>query len=101
MAFFVLGGEELVVGFRFVGVPGIVVGTPEEARAAFRAATTEAKNKVLVVTEQVAAMIPREVMEWQLGGAYPLIVEIPDVQGHVANRTSLIDSIREAVGLHV
>jgi len=101
VAFFVVGGEELVVGFRFVGVPGTVVGSPEEALAAFRAVTADKKIKVLIITEQVAAMIPREVMDWQLGGAYPLIVEIPDVQGHVQNRTSLIDSIREAVGLHV
>lgn len=101
MAFYVLGSEELVVGFRFVGVPGTVVRTPEEALAAFRSVTKDGKSKVIILTEQVAAMIPHEVMDWQLGGAYPLIVEIPDVEGHVENRTSLIDSIREAVGLHV
>ena len=27
-------------------------------------------------------MIPREVMDWQMGGAYPLIVEIPGIAGH-------------------
>jgi V/A-type H+/Na+-transporting ATPase subunit F len=101
VAFYVLGGEELVVGFRFVGVPGTVVRSPDEALAAFRSITKDGKTKVLVMTEQVAALIPHEVMDWQLGGAYPLIVEIPDVGGHVENRTSLIDSIREAVGLHV
>jgi vacuolar-type H+-ATPase subunit F/Vma7 len=101
VAFYVLGGEELVVGFRFVGVPGTVVRSTDEALSAFRSITKDKKNKVLILTEQVAAMIPREVMDWQLGGAYPLIVEIPDVEGHVENRTSLIDSIREAVGLHV
>ena len=40
-------------------------------------------------------------MDWQLSGAYPLIVEIPGIEGHLEGRTSLIDSIREAVGLHV
>jgi len=101
VAFYVLGSEELVVGFRFVGVPGTVVRTPEEALAAFRSVTEDGKSTVIILTEQVSAMIPHEVMDWQLGGAYPLIVEIPDVEGHVENRTSLIDSIREAVGLHV
>ena len=56
---------------------------------------------MIILTEQVSAMIPHEVMDWQLGGAYPLIVEIPGMDGHMENRTSLIDSIREAVGLHV
>ena len=101
MAFFVIGGEELVVGFRFVGVPGVVVRSSDEALAAFRSATADKAIKVLIITEQAAALITHEVMEWQLGGAYPLIVEIPDVEGHLQGRTSLIDSIREAVGLHV
>jgi vacuolar-type H+-ATPase subunit F/Vma7 len=101
VAFYVIGGEEVVIGFRFVGVPGTAVYTEEEARAAFRAATTTAGIKVLVITEQASSLIPREVMDWQVSGAYPLIVEIPGIEGHLENRTSLIDSIREAVGLHV
>ena len=101
MAFYVLGGEELVIGFRFVGIPGTAVSTVEEAREAFRSVTAGANVKVLILTEEVSALIPREVMEWQLGGAYPLVVEIPGLEGHLENRTSLIDSIREAVGLHV
>ena len=101
MAFYVIGGEEVVIGFRFVGVPGTVVRTEEEAREAFRAATAMPAVKVLILTEQASALIPREVMDWQVSGAYPLVVEIPGIEGHVANRTSLIDSIRDAVGLHV
>jgi vacuolar-type H+-ATPase subunit F/Vma7 len=96
-----MGSDEIVIGFQFVGVPGTVVRTPEEARAAFAAVTTEGKVRVLILTEQVSAMIPTEVMGWQVGGAYPLVVEIPDVSGHLEGRTSLIDSIRQAVGLHV
>jgi V/A-type H+-transporting ATPase subunit F len=101
VAFHVIGGEEIVIGFQFIGVPGTVVHTPEEAKAAFHAVTEAGTAKVVILTEQAAAMIAHDVMEWQLGGAYPLIVEIPDIDGHLENRTSLIDSIREAVGLHV
>ncbi len=101
MAFYVIGEEEVVIGFRFVGVPGKVAVTEEEAREAFRAAVGDPAVKVLVLTEQVSALIPRDVMDWQLGGEYPLIVEIPGTSGHLESRTSLIDAIREAVGLHV
>jgi vacuolar-type H+-ATPase subunit F/Vma7 len=102
VAFYVIGEEEVVLGFRFVGVPGTAVHSEEEARSAFAAATTGASGiMVLVLTEQASALIPHEVMEWQVSGAYPLIVEIPGIDGHLENRTSLIDSIREAVGLHV
>ena len=101
MSFHVIGSEEVVLGFRFVGVPGSVVRTPEGALEAFRTVTANRGARVLILTEQASALISDEVMEWQLGGAYPLIVEIPGIEGHRADRTSLIDSIRDAVGLHV
>ena len=101
MAFYIIGGEELVIGFRFVGVPGTVAETVDEAREAFRAATTSPDVKVLIISEQVSAMIRREVMDWQMSGAYPLLVEIPGLAGHMDGRVGLIDAIREAVGLHV
>jgi vacuolar-type H+-ATPase subunit F/Vma7 len=101
VSFHVLGSEEIVIGFGFVGVPGTVIRTPEEAHSAFRAVTVGGQARVLIVTEEVSAMIAAEVMDWQMGGAYPLLVEIPGLEGHSADRTSLIDSIRDAVGLHV
>ncbi|HTP58170.1 MAG TPA: V-type ATP synthase subunit F [Spirochaetia bacterium] len=96
-----MGDEEVVIGFRFVGVPGSVVRTEEEAREAFANVTEEGSARVLILTEQVAALIPEQVMDWQMNGSYPLIVEVPGIEGHAQNRRSLIDSIRDAVGIHV
>jgi vacuolar-type H+-ATPase subunit F/Vma7 len=99
--FYVIGDEELVIGFRFVGVQGAAVYSKPEAEEAFRKATTTGSIMVLILTEQVSAMIAEQVMEWQLSGSYPLIVEIPGIEGHLENRRSLVDAIREAVGVHV
>ncbi|HTZ53391.1 MAG TPA: V-type ATP synthase subunit F [Spirochaetia bacterium] len=101
MAFHFIGSEEIAIGFRFVGVPGTVAVTAEEVRRAFTEVTRRGEARVLVLTEEAAAMIPREVLDWQMGGSYPLIVELPGVAGHLKGRTSLIDSIRDAVGIHV
>ena len=101
MAFHFIGSEDLAIGFQFVGVPGTVVHTEQEAREAFRQVTRRGEAKILVLSEDVAAMIPREVLDWQMGGDYPLIVEVPGIGGHQAGRTSLVDSIRNAVGIHV
>ncbi len=101
MQFYVLGDEEIVTGFRFVGVQGTAVYSKAEALEAFRRATEGGEVMVLILTEQVSALIPEEVMDWQFNGSYPLIVEIPGIDGHLENRKSLIDSIREAVGVHV
>jgi len=101
VAFHFIGSEELAIGFGFVGVPGTVAVNAEEARGAFSEVTKRGQARVLVITEEVAALIAKEVLDWQVGGRYPLIVEIPGVGGHLEGRTSLIDSIRDAVGIHV
>ncbi len=101
MKFYVIGDEEVVTGFRFAGVQGSVVYTREEALEAFKKTTNAGDALVLILTEQVSAMISDEVMDWQFNGSYPLVVEVPGIDGHLENRKSLIDSIREAVGVHV
>jgi V/A-type H+-transporting ATPase subunit F len=101
VTFHFLGSEELAIAFRFVGVPGTVVSTAEQARNEFLAITGRGEARIIVITEDVSALIPREVMDWQMGGAYPLVVEIPGIGGHREGRLSLIDSIRDAVGIHV
>lgn len=101
MEFTVIADEELVIGFRFAGVPGTAVYSKAEAEEAFRRATAPGGARVLIITEQVSAMISDLVMEWQLTGSYPLIVEIPGIEGRLENRQRLVDAIREAVGVHV
>ncbi len=101
MEFFVIGDEEVVLGFRFAGAEGAAVYNREGALEAFRRATTQGDVKILIITEQVSAMIEEEVTAWQYDGAYPLVVEVPGIDGHLENRRSLVDAIREAVGVHV
>ncbi len=101
MEFFVIGDEEVVLGFRFAGADGAAVYNREGALEAFRRATTAGDVKILILTEQASAMIEEEVTAWQFGGAYPLVVEVPGIEGHLENRRSLVDAIREAVGVHV
>lgn len=101
MDIFVIGDEEVVLGFRFAGAEGVPVYDRAGALAAFRRATTGGEAKILILTEQVSAMIEEEVTAWQYGGSYPLVVEVPGIAGHLENRRSLVDAIREAVGVRV
>jgi V/A-type H+-transporting ATPase subunit F len=59
------------------------------------------RPKILILTEDVSAMIEDEVLAWQKGSQYPLIVEIPGIHGHLEGKKSLTDAIREAVGISV
>lgn len=112
MTYFVIGERELILAFGLVGVGGAIAVNRDEALDAFRRATGKSNNasgagvvseraKVLILTEDIAVLLEDEILEWQMKGEYPLIVEIPPLQGRVEGKKNLTDAIREAIGIHV
>ena len=117
MDYFFLGDPELVTAFRFVGIDGVPVQGADDARNAFRrmtegydatagtvlpSATAGAEMcRVLILTEEVADWLGDTLIQWQLSDRYPLIVEVPGLMGRLPGRKTLVDSIREAIGVHV
>ena len=111
--YFFLGDGELVTAFRFAGVQGRQVLGPDEALGAFKKITQNVNEtaglvlpgsegcRVLIITEEVALWLGRSLTDWQLEGRYPLVVEIPGMMGKIPGRKTLVDSIREAIGIHV
>jgi V/A-type H+-transporting ATPase subunit F len=115
--YYFLGDEELVTAFRFIGIDGLAVKDSNEAVAAFRQ-ITEGWNEtagivlpdsmpgaegcqVLILTEETADWLGNYMIDWQISGRYPLVVEIPGINGRLPGRKTLVDSIREAIGIHV
>ncbi|MCL1817388.1 MAG: ATPase V [Spirochaetaceae bacterium] len=101
MDFFVLGEEEIIIGFDVVGIQGRVVAAREEALAGFHDAVALPGLKALIITEEAASFIEEEITAWNLSGRFPLVVEIPGIQGRMEGKKSLMQSIREAVGISV
>ncbi|MFP3040340.1 ATPase V [Treponema primitia] len=118
MDYYFIGDAELLTAFRFIGIDGIPVTNAETARAAFLGITRgwdetaqavlptayvrgSAGCRVLILTEEAADWLGAELTDWQLSGEYPLVVEIPGTIGHLPGRKTLVESIREAVGVHV
>ena len=105
MDYFFLGDEELVTAFRFIGIDGIAVKDSEEAIDVFKKITGEkdesAKCRVLILTEETADWLGDDMIDWQLSGQYPLLVEIPGFAGRFPDRKTLVEAIREAIGIHV
>jgi len=115
--YFFIGDPELVTAFRFIGIEGLAVRDAPEAAVVFRRITEgwvedaglilpdavkDAEGcHVLILTEEVAGWIEELLVEWQLAGRYPLIVEIPGIMGRMPGKKTLVDSIREAIGIHV
>jgi len=103
MTFFVLGSEDVKLGFQFVGIEGISAETEEEAHKEFGKITSGDYGSigVLLITEEISLMLEDKLMDWQLAGKYPLIVEVPGLSGHLEGKKSMLQSIREAIGLAV
>jgi V/A-type H+-transporting ATPase subunit F len=115
MDYYFIGDPELVTAFRFIGIEGTAVKDQGEALSVFRKITegwdeTAASVlpmsdmsgcRVLVMTEETADWLGDNLVNWQLSDRYPLVVEIPGIMGRLAGRKTLVDSIREAIGVHV
>jgi V/A-type H+-transporting ATPase subunit F len=101
MDFFVLGEEEIIIGFNVVGIQGRVVITKDEALEGFLHAVSIPGLKVLILTEEVSSLISEKVMDWNMRNRFPLLVEIPGIQGRLEGRKTLVESIREAIGISV
>lgn len=115
MEYFFIGESELLTAFRFVGIGGIACHSRAEALAAFRRVTRgwveEAETvlpeaipqglRVLILTEETADALGEELSDWQLSGEYPLVVELPGLQGRLPGRKTLVEAIRDAIGVHV
>ena len=119
MDYFFLGDSELVTAFRFVGIDGYAVHGADDARDTFRRITDSDDEsdmrslslpeaipgaefcRVLIMTEEVADWLGDSLIAWQLSNRYPLIVEMPGLMGRLPGRKTLVDSIREAIGVRV
>ena len=110
MEFYIIGERELVLAFKLVGVEGTIATSRTEVLEAFNKVTGHSElsslssdelPKVLILTESAAAQIESEEIEWQKKGKFPLIVEIPGLNGHLEGKKSLSDAIREAIGVQL
>jgi len=101
MRYHVIGDEDTVLGFRYAGIGGDLVGTADEARQALERVGRQPDVGILIITDVVADLIRDEVNAIRFGGKLPLVVEVPGPTGPSAERQDLLALIREAVGIRV
>lgn len=110
MQYFIIGQREIVLAFKMTGIDGVIADTREQVLEAFNRVTgkggvasvpADEIPRVLILTEEAASLIEDEEIQWQKTGKFPLIVEVPGLNGHMKGKKSLSDAIREAVGVNV
>lgn len=91
--------QQTLSGLRLSGIRGELADTPEKVRDALGRCLGDAELGVLIVTEKVKNMCREEVDKVMLDHSLPLVVEIPGVGGFSPGKISMLDYIREAIGL--
>jgi len=75
-----MGDEVSSAGFRLAGAD-VHVPVADEAEALFRRLLGE--SQLILITAEVAAWLPADLLARALRGHHPLILVIPDVRGRV------------------
>ncbi len=101
MKLLVIGHPEAVLGFSLVGVGGRAATSADEANAALDAALATRDVGIILVTEDVSAMIGARMDELKMHSTVPLVVEIPAPGGAPPGKASLSELVKRAIGIKI
>ena len=99
MKVLVIGHPEAVLGFSLAGVGGRVATTAAEVNEALDEAQASKDVGIVLVTQDVAEMIPARMENLKLRSTVPLIVEIPSQGGSPEGQASLGEIVLRAIGI--
>lgn len=99
MEFFVIADGWTYLAFALAGVEGGVAADAGEVRDLLAQALKNPEVGLLLITERLAEQVRGEVDQMRRDQARPLIVEIPDLEGPLATRATLMDRIHALLGL--
>ncbi|MHC1626954.1 MAG: V-type ATP synthase subunit F [Methanoculleaceae archaeon] len=97
----VIGGHDMVTGFRLLGVSyARFARDSEEAREIYGNLCRDPEVKVVICEEGLAGLIPRS--SGRRGEEiYPLLVEIPGSRGAVFGRETVRERVKRAIGIDI
>lgn len=101
MKLLVIGHPEAVLGFSLVGVGGQAATSAEEADKALDEALARTDIGIILVTEDVAALIGPRMDLLKMRSLVPLVVEIPGPGGRRPNQPALSEIIMRAIGVKI
>ena len=101
MKVLVIGHPEAVLGFSLAGVGGRVARTADEVNQALDEAQASKDVGIVLVTQDVAELIPASMEHLKLRSTVPLVVEIPALGGAPEGLASLGEIVLRAIGIRL
>lgn len=99
MKVLVIGHPEAVLGFSLAGVSGRVATTATEVNEALDEVQASRDVGIVLVTQDVAQLIPARMEHLKLRSTIPLVVEIPAQGGVPEGQESLGEIVLRAIGI--
>ena len=99
---FVIGDNDMVTGFRLVGVEGTEVSSAEAAREAFEKALARSDLAIVVISEEFSAQpqLHEAIDRVRQERISPLIVEMPGSMGK-PSEIRMSDLISKTLGVRI
>jgi V/A-type H+-transporting ATPase subunit F len=101
MKVLVIGHPEAVLGFSLVGLHGQAAASAAEANQALDNALLDPDIGIVLVTNDVAALIEPRMNQLKLRSNVPLVVEIPGPAGVSPDQPSLDELVFRAIGVKI
>jgi V/A-type H+-transporting ATPase subunit F len=101
MKVLVIGHPDAVLGFSLAGVGGRVATTADEVNQALDEAQASKDLGIVLVTQDVAQLIPARMERLKLRSTVPLVVEIPSRGSVTEEQESLGDIVLRAIGIRL
>ena len=99
MKILVIGHPDAVLGFSMAGVGGKVATNADGVNQALDEAQANKDVGIVLVTQDVAALIPARMENLKLRSTIPLVMEIPASGGAPEGQSSLGDIVLRAIGI--
>ena len=99
MKVLVIGHPEAVLGFSLAGVSGRVATNAAEVNQALDDVQASRDVGIVLVTQDVAQLIPARMEHLKLRSTIPLVVEIPAQGGAPEGEASLGEIVLRAIGI--
>jgi V/A-type H+-transporting ATPase subunit F len=99
MKVLVIGHPEAVLGFSLAGVSGRVATSAAELNQALDEIQASRDVGIVLVTQDVAQLIPARMEHLKLRSTIPLVVEIPAQGGVPEGQESLGEIVLRAIGI--
>jgi V/A-type H+-transporting ATPase subunit F len=97
---FVIGDNDMITGFRLVGLEGKEVTSVEEARLALSGASKRKDVAIIVISEEFSIQMRKDIDEIRSEQITPLILEVPGRKGP-SGEIRMSDLVSKTLGIRV